>query len=87
MVPEAAEHGHAGAQFRLGFMLRAGIGVAQDELAAYAWFRLAAAQGVGAAIESLGDLGADLDAETLAAAQALSQEYLDLYVAPFQDGV
>jgi len=82
----AAEHGHPGAQFRLGFMLSLGIGVAKDEIAAYAWVRLAAAQGLSTAIETLGDLGAGLDPDGLAAAQALSLEYWDLYVAPFQSG-
>jgi TPR repeat protein len=82
----AAEHGHPGAQFRLGFMLSLGIGVAKDEIAAYAWVRLAAAQGLITAIETLADLGAGLDPDGLATAQALSLEYWDLYVAPFQGG-
>ena len=82
----AAEHGHAGAQFRLGFMLSAGIGAAEDKITAYAWFRLAAAQGLSTAIESLTDLEADLDPDDLATAQALSLEYWDLYVVPFQEG-
>jgi TPR repeat protein len=83
----AAEHGHAGAQFRLGFMLRSGIGVAEDKMTAYAWFRLAAAQGLDAATDSLIGLGVELGADALAEAQALSREFWDLYVAPFQGGV
>lgn len=49
--------------------------------------RMAAAQGLDTAIESLTDLGADLDPDDLATAQALSLEYWELDVAPFLDEV
>jgi hypothetical protein len=48
---------------------------------------MAAAQGLDTAIESLTDLGADLDPDDLATAQALSLEYWELDVAPFLDEV
>ena len=51
-----AEHGNATAQFKLGFMYRYGIGVAQDYEQAVFWFRKAAAQGDAGAQNNLGRL-------------------------------
>jgi hypothetical protein len=48
---------------------------------------LAAARGVAPAFTHLADIGDELDAESLATAQALSEEYWELYVVPFQDGI
>ena len=83
----AAEHGHAGSQFRMGFLYRTGNAVPKDNIIAYAWLRLAAARDVAEAFTRLSEVGAELNADALAKAQALSHEYWDLYVAPFQDGV
>ncbi|MBT3397263.1 MAG: SEL1-like repeat protein, partial [Alphaproteobacteria bacterium] len=80
----AAELGHAGGQFRMGTLHEAGSGVEQNAEQAYAWFRLAAAQGSEPADQSLARVALTLDPDELAAAQALSRTYWDLYVAPFQ---
>ena len=41
----SAEQGHATAQNSLGRMYAGGVGVTQDDMLAYMWFALAAAQG------------------------------------------
>ena len=41
----AAAKGHAGAQYRIGFMYHMGVGVTQDDAEALKWYKLAAAQG------------------------------------------
>jgi TPR repeat protein len=84
---EAAEHGHAGSQFRMGFLYRTGNSVPKDPIIAYAWLRIAAARDVAPAVTHLTEVGDELDPESLARAKALSQEYWELYVAPFLDGV
>jgi TPR repeat protein len=56
----AAEQGHAGAQYNLGFMFDIGQGVAQDRAEAIRWYRLAAAQGYARAKTNLKSLGAKL---------------------------
>ena len=50
----AAEQGHALAQFRLGFMYGTGSGVPQDDGEAVKWYRLAADQGGALAQFNLG---------------------------------
>lgn len=42
---KAAEQGHAGAQYNLGFMYGTGRGVPQNDVEAYVWWSLSAAQG------------------------------------------
>jgi len=80
----AAELGHPGGQLRMGMLHEAGTGVEKNPEIAYAWFRLAAAQGSETADQSLTRVVLTLDPDTLASAQALSRAYWDLYVAPFQ---
>ena len=53
-LTRAAEAGHAGAQYNLGFLyLGGGRGVAQDEAQAIYWLRKAAAQGDEDALDML----------------------------------
>lgn len=80
----AAELGHPGGQYRMGTLHEAGNGVEKNPEFAYAWFRLAAAQGSEPADQSMARVALTLDPDTLASAQALSLTYWDLYVAPFQ---
>jgi TPR repeat protein len=54
----AAAHGHARAQFNLGFMFENGRGVAQDRAEAVRLYSLAAAQGLAFATAALKRLGA-----------------------------
>jgi hypothetical protein len=51
---EAAEQGHAEAQFYLGLMYLEGIGVLKNYAEAFKWFRMAAEQGHAGAQTSLG---------------------------------
>ena len=50
----AADQGHADAQFELGVMYYAGVGVPQDEAEAVRWYRFAADQGNASAQHTLG---------------------------------
>ena len=50
---EAAEQGHAEAQFRLGAMYFSGDGVPRDDAGALKWYRLAAEQGHAEAKDNL----------------------------------
>ena len=82
---KAAEQGHANAQYNLALLYANGQGVPQDDLEAYAWTNISAAQGQFApAIELRDKLKKDLGADGLLKAQALSKEYFEKYVAPFQ---
>ena len=54
MLEEAADQGHAKAQYNLGLMYYEGQGVAQDYSAAMKWFRMAADQENAKAQYSLG---------------------------------
>jgi TPR repeat protein len=56
MLEQAADQGHAGAQYLLGTCLQEGRGIAQDLEAAAKYFRLAAEQGDGDACAGLGHL-------------------------------
>ena len=55
-LEQAADQGHAGAQFGLGFMYHKGTGVAQDFTKAREWYELAAAQGHASAAVNIGVL-------------------------------
>ena len=82
---QAAEQGHANAQYNLALLYANGQGVPQDDLEAYAWANICAAQGQFAPAEELRDkLRKELGADGLLKAQALSKEYFEKYVAPFQ---
>jgi TPR repeat protein len=52
----AAEQGHAGAQFNLGTMYVAGVGVPQDFAEGIRWYRKAADQGCADAQRNIGSL-------------------------------
>ncbi len=69
---QAAEQGHAEAQYRLGVMLRGDLGVARDVEAAAPWLRKAAEQGVARARSLLGHMyqfGQGVPHDDVAAAQ------------------
>ena len=50
----AADQGHAGAQYNLGWMYDKGYGVPEDDAEAVRWYRLAADQGLAGAQHNLG---------------------------------
>ena len=81
---KAAEQGHPQAQANLGVMYANGSGVAQDLKLAYVWFNLAAAQGYVAAFRNKQMLAEAFSAEELESLRALSREYFQKYVWPFQ---
>lgn len=80
-----AEQGLASAQFNLGLMYSAGIGVLQDYVEAYKWLNLAAAratgdtQGVYAAARER--LTRSMTPGQIAAAQTLSREWSTAFAA------
>lgn len=55
----AAEQGHAGAEYNLGYLYREGKGVPQDNAEALSWFRKAADHGSADAQYALGVIYAD----------------------------
>ena len=66
-----AEEGHAGARFYLGAMYDNGAGVPEDDIQAYAWFNLAAAQGDE---EARDDTRQHMTSSQIAEARNLSRE-------------
>jgi hypothetical protein len=74
LLQAAAERGHAGAQYRLGLMQAAGVGIAPDPVQGFAWATLAAdAEGTtGLLASSLQEiLKQDLDQDQVARAEHL----------------
>ena len=66
-----AEQGHAGAQFKLGYMHYKGLGVPQDYVSAYFWFNLASGQGDEEARSLLNILEEEMTRDQVAEAQKL----------------
>ena len=73
---QAAEQGHAAAQFNLGEMYANGDGITEDAVIAYMWFNLAASQDYEDAEENKGMLSERMTREQIAEAQKLSREWL-----------
>ena len=69
-----AEQGDASAQFFLGGMYHSGEGVPEDSVTAYAWFNIAAANGVELAKSNKLRLAKKMTPEQIAKAQELSRE-------------
>ncbi len=69
---QAAEQGDASAQFTLGRMYAMGEGVLEDDVQAYAWYILAAAQGEQQAFKLKDDLRPTMSTEQVADAQSLA---------------
>ncbi len=67
---QAAETGYAPAQSDVGERYERGAGVAKDEVAAYAWYALAAAQGDDDGARGMASLAASLSRPKIAQAQA-----------------
>ncbi|MGN5005480.1 tetratricopeptide repeat protein [Aeromonas sp. 82P] len=74
---KAAEQGDAKAQYNLGWMYGNGQGVELDFKQAYAWFSVAAVNGVGQAVEWRDRAASKLTPTALAEAQALASRYFD----------
>ena len=78
-----AEQGDAQAQFNLEVMYYHGEGVPQDDVQAYAWLNIAAAQGDKKAAEPRDRVGQRMTQD--ARAQRLAQQYWEAYVLPFRN--
>jgi len=83
----AAEQGDALAQYHLAWMLSRGDGVPQNDLSAYAWASVAAAQGVSDAEVLKAWISARLTAPMVGQAQELSRKFWDHYVMPYLEYV
>lgn len=69
-----AEQGNAAAQFSLGLMYANGEGVPEDDIQAYAWFNLAAAQGLGEGEQGRAHIRQYMIPAQIAEAQKLSRQ-------------
>ena len=81
---KAAEQGHASAQTNLAVLYANGQGVNQDIVLAYVWSNLAAAQGIVEALQNREIVAEEMSPEMLQRVRAISREYFQKYVAPFQ---
>ena len=72
---KAADQGLAEAQSNLGFMYEKGEGVPEDDVQAYKWWNLAAAQGDDAAKRNKAIIEKEMTREQIAEAQRLSTEW------------
>ena len=75
---------YARAQQKLGWSYLLGKGVPEDNLQAYAWMSIAAAQGSESAMNSGGTIKGSMTPAQIAEAQNLSSEFWEKYVVPFQ---
>ena len=76
---QAAEQGHADAQYNLGVMYANGEGVPEDDIQAYVWISIAAAQGVENAKNAKEILTGEMTRVEIAEAQKLSRKYWEAY--------
>ncbi|MCY4426065.1 MAG: SEL1-like repeat protein [Halieaceae bacterium] len=75
----AAEQGNALAQSGLGIMYDSGEGVPEDDVQAYAWLSIAAAQGNEVAKTLKESIANDMTNAQIAEAQKLSRKYWEAY--------
>ena len=73
----AAEQGFANAQYNLGIMYDTGDGVPEDDVLAYMWANLAAAQGHENAQEIQNIIEERMTREQIAEAQRMSREWIE----------
>jgi localization factor PodJL len=71
----AADYGVRDSQYNLGVLYARGLGVNQNLGQSYVWFDVAALQGDEDAAKKRDDVGARLDAATLAAARRQAGEF------------
>jgi TPR repeat protein len=74
-----AEQGDVHAQSSLGHMYRNGLGVPEDDVLAYMWWNLAAAQGHARARENKDILEQRMTREQIAEGQRLSREWIEAH--------
>jgi TPR repeat protein len=79
---QAAEQGHALAQYNLGMRYKDGKGVAQDPVEAYKWLSLAATRGVQSATEVSEALQQGMTREQIKEAQSRTASFTPKKPAP-----
>jgi len=84
LYQKAAEQGHASAQTNLAVLYANGQGVNQDIVLAYVWSNLAASQGIVEALQNREVVAQEMSPQMLQRVRAISREYFQKYVAPFQ---
>ena len=75
LYSQAAQKGHALAQYNLGLMYLAGNGIPKDLVKAYMWLSLAAAQKVPEAVKNRDYLEAKMSPSQLAEARKLANDW------------
>ena len=78
-VRNAADQGFAQAQYNLGGMYARGFGVPADDVLAYMWVNLAAAQGILNSRQSRDLFAERMTREEIAEAQRMSREWLEAH--------
>ena len=78
---KAAEQGDAQAQYDLGVMYDSGQRIPEDDVQAYAWFNVAAAQGNDDAQKAKETTAEGMTSAGISEAQKLSREYWEAYVS------
>lgn len=73
----AADQGVAAAQLNLGVLYALGEGVPEDDVRAFAWLNVAAAQGSKKAAEAKDEIRQQMTAEQISRAQNISIELFD----------
>jgi TPR repeat protein len=76
-ITDAAKKGRALAQGLVGESYKLGLGIAQDHVQAYAWFDLAASQGLKWASSKRDELAKNLTAAQISQAKELTKEWTD----------
>ena len=72
-----AKQGNMLAQYRIGFIYANGEGVPKNDIAAYMWFNLSAAQGDKEASKAMIALGEKMTTDQISEAQRLSSKWLE----------
>ena len=79
ITKKAAERGDAVAQLNLGVIYDNGEGMPEDDVHAYAWYSIAAAQGNELAKKNKEKIATDMSRDQIAEAQKLSREFWESY--------
>ncbi len=81
----SAKQGYREAQRRIGALYALGYGVPKNYIKAYAWFKVAAAQGSPKAPNNLKKVQTRMSAKQIFYARKLANQYYQAFVVPFSD--
>ncbi len=79
----SAQQGYRKAQYIIGLMYARGLGVKSDPVRAYAWLKVAAAQGSRRAMVYLKKLAENMSPYQLERAHILTKDYYRRFVVPY----